>query len=349
MSSPILPDPLLPQKFVYPTKYEWVSWILAAGFLFLVLKAGLLGALIAGLAVFVCVHSLAQKLPSSMDSALARKTSLILITTVLVGGIVLGCLWIASFLNGSGNGLAALLTRMGEIMSELKQVLPAALTENWPSSVSNFNHWFGEFLKSHAAVVQTAGTDVLKSLSRIIIGMVLGGLIAVAQEGKSDHVRTLFSQALVERIDRFTLVFTQVVSAQLKISFINTVFTMIFLSVVLPLTGNELPFTKTMIILTFVLGMIPVLGNLMSNTIITIIALSTSLWIAVSALSFLIVIHKVEYFLNARIVGSQIQAKAWELLISMLIMEACFGLPGVIAAPIYYAYIKRELKDKKMI
>lgn len=332
-----------------PSKHELASWILAAGFLFVVLKAGLLGALIAGLAVFVCVHGLAQKLPSSMDSASARKTALVLITILLVGSIVLLCLWLANFLNGSGNGLAALLTRMGEIMSELKEVLPLALTENWPSSVSNFNHWFGEFLKSHAAVVQTAGTDFLKSLSRIIIGMVLGGLIAVAQEGKSDYVRAPFNQALVDRITRFTTVFTQVVSAQLKISFINTVFTMIFLAVILPLTGNELPFTKTMIILTFVLGMVPVLGNLMSNTIITIIALSTSLWIAVAALSFLIIIHKVEYFLNARIVGSQIEAKAWELLISMLVMEACFGLPGVIAAPIYYAYVKRELKDRNLI
>jgi predicted PurR-regulated permease PerM len=55
------------------------------------------------------------------------------------------------------------------------------------------------------------------------------------------------------------------------------------------------------------------------------------------------VIHKLEYFLNARIVGSQIQAKAWELLLAMLVMEAAFGIAGVAAAPIYYAYLKDEL------
>ena len=33
-------------------------------------------------------------------------------------------------------------------------------------------------------------------------------------------------------------------------------------------------------------------------------------------------IHKLEYFLNARIVGTQIRARAWELLIAMLAMEA---------------------------
>jgi len=29
----------------------------------------------------------------------------------------------------------------------------------------------------------------------------------------------------------------------------------------------------------------------------------------------------------------------------MLAMEAAFGLPGIVAAPIYYAYLKQELMD----
>jgi predicted PurR-regulated permease PerM len=74
-----------------------------------------------------------------------------------------------------------------------------------------------------------------------------------------------------------------------------------------------------------------------------------SLGVGIAALVFLIVIHKLEYFLNARIVGTQIHARAWELLIAMLIMEAAFGLAGVIAAPIYYAYLKGELEAQGLI
>jgi predicted PurR-regulated permease PerM len=37
------------------------------------------------------------------------------------------------------------------------------------------------------------------------------------------------------------------------------------------------------------------------------------------------------------------------LLLAMLIMEAAFGIPGVIAAPIFYAYIKRELLAAKLV
>jgi predicted PurR-regulated permease PerM len=92
-----------------------------------------------------------------------------------------------------------------------------------------------------------------------------------------------------------------------------------------------------------------VIGNLISNTAITIAGLSVSLGVGIAALAFLILIHKFEYFLNARIVGTQIRARAWELLLAMLLMEAAFGLPGVVAAPIYYAYLKLELEAQGLV
>ena len=71
--------------------------------------------------------------------------------------------------------------------------------------------------------------------------------------------------------------------------------------------------------------------------------------VGAAALGFLILIHKLEYFLNARIVGTQIRSRAWELLVAMLAMEAAFGLAGLIAAPIYYAYLKGELESARLI
>lgn len=91
------------------------------------------------------------------------------------------------------------------------------------------------------------------------------------------------------------------------------------------------------------------IGNLISNTLIFIVGLSLSLWVGALVLAYLIIIHKVEYFLNARIVGSRIKAKSWEVLLAMLVFEAAFGIPGVVAAPIYYAYMKSELKEAGLI
>ena len=100
---------------------------------------------------------------------------------------------------------------------------------------------------------------------------------------------------------------------------------------------------------TFIAGLVPILGNLISNTVIFTVSLSQSLAVALGSLGYLIVIHKLEYFLNARIIGSHIRARAWELLTAMLVMEAAFGIPGLVAAPIYYAYLKDELRAKALI
>ena len=57
------------------------------------------------------------------------------------------------------------------------------------------------------------------------------------------------------------------------------------------------------IVLTFIVGLLPVVGNLVSNVVIVVVSLSVSIKVAIGSLLFLIVIHKLEYFLNARIVG----------------------------------------------
>jgi predicted PurR-regulated permease PerM len=48
-------------------------------------------------------------------------------------------------------------------------------------------------------------------------------------------------------------------------------------------------------------------------------------------------------------IGAQVHARAWELLLAMLVMEAAFGIPGLIAAPIYYAYVKDELVSRRLV
>jgi len=103
------------------------------------------------------------------------------------------------------------------------------------------------------------------------------------------------------------------------------------------------------VIVTFFAGLLPVIGNLISNTIITVISIGVSFKVTIAALVFLVGVHKLEYFINAKIVGSRIHATAWELLLALLIMEALFGITGLLIAPILYAYIKSELLLAKLI
>jgi predicted PurR-regulated permease PerM len=178
--------------------------------------------------------------------------------------------------------------------------------------------------------------------------MVIGGIVSLSEVSLGPASKP-FAGALSRRIFMFHLAFRRIVFAQVRISALNTFFTWLYIVVALPVIGIHLPFAKTLVALTFVVGLIPIIGNLISNTVIVIVSMSISLGVAISSLIFLIVIHKLEYFLNAKIVGAQINSKAWELLVTMIFMEAAFGIPGVIAAPIYYAYLKSELSEYGII
>jgi predicted PurR-regulated permease PerM len=234
-----------------------------------------------------------------------------------------------------------------EILNSSRHQVPALLQpyipEDMPALRAALNDWAAE----HQRQLGVAGTSVVQVGVRVLIGMVLGAMIALYDELPLPKMGPL-AQELIGRTSRLATAFRQVVFAQVKISLLNTVFTAIFLLGVLPLFGVHLPLSKTVLI-TFIAGLLPVVGNIISNTIITIVALSVSFYVAVAALLYLIVIHKLEYFLNARIVGGEIQARAWELLLAMLVMEAAFGLPGLVAAPVFYAYVKRELVDQRWI
>jgi len=234
------------------------------------------------------------------------------------------------------------------LVEKAREQLPTSIVGWLPDSVDDLRVMALELTRKHSVSLQTIGKEAARVFVHILIGMVLGAIVALSRTRPAHQVGPLAS-ALGLRAQRLAEAFHNIVFAQIKISLLNTAFTAIFLLGVLPLMDIHVPLAKTLVVVTFIVGLLPVIGNLISNTAITIAGLSISLGVGVAALGFLILIHKLEYFLNARIVGSQIRARAWELLMAMLLMEAAFGLAGLIAAPIYYAYLKSELEAERLI
>jgi predicted PurR-regulated permease PerM len=96
--------------------------------------------------------------------------------------------------------------------------------------------------------------------------------------------------------------------------------------------------------ITFLCGLLPIIGNLISNTIIVGVAFTIAPQTALTALVFLVVLHKFEYFLNSKIVGDRIQNPMWLTLIGIVVGEKLMGIPGMILAPVLLHYIKVEGK-----
>ncbi|PYK09518.1 MAG: hypothetical protein DME61_06375 [Verrucomicrobia bacterium] len=131
--------------------------------------------------------------------------------------------------------------------------------------------------------------------------------------------------------------FATVMGAQITISLINTVLTAIFL------LAAHLPHVPLLIAVTFLCGLVPIVGNLVSNTVIVFVGLTVSLKLAISALLFLVLIHKLEYFLNSKIIGDRIRNPIWLTLIALIIGERLMGIPGLILAPAVLNYLRVEM------
>jgi predicted PurR-regulated permease PerM len=347
----VTPPPLhdaVPQR---PSAVEIAAWILAGVGMFLVLHLHLLSALLWGLAAYELVHFLGDKLPFVRGRRAAGKRWAVLILAVLVVGVLtLAVVGIIAFFRGrvALASLPALLGQMADILDTSRGRLPPWLASQIPDNAEELKNVGVTWLRVHAGELQILGAQIGRGFVHALVGMVIGALLSLGEVGKAG-ARGPLAAALTERARRLGEAFRRVVFAQVRISALNTLLTTLYLLVLLPLLGVRLPLVKTLIVLTFLAGLLPVVGNLISNTVIVVVSLSYSGGAALGSLVFLIVIHKLEYFLNARIVGSQINARAWELLLAMLVMESAFGMAGLIIAPIYYAYLKDELSSRGLI
>jgi predicted PurR-regulated permease PerM len=348
------PEPTKLEPVRYPDqrvmfRCDIAAWVIMGITLLAVLQLHLIAGLLAGLMVFELVRVIAARHHLIGVSRRAGGwIAVALVALVVILALVLGGLSVANIVTDRSDNLPALVRKMADIIGSARAYLPPWAREYLPANVNDMENTAASWLRANGRQLQDLGERAGGMLLHLLVGMIIGAMVALTDLRPTRELPVL-SRALEQRVSRLGQSFRRIVFAQIRISALNTFLTAIYLVVILPLLGVNLPLTKTMILVTFVAGLLPVIGNLISNTVIVVVSLSVSIYAAIGSLVFLVAIHKLEYFVNARIIGGQIHARAWELLLAMLVMDAIFGIPGVIAAPIYYAYIKDELKARGLV
>jgi predicted PurR-regulated permease PerM len=330
-----------------PTIYDTASWILMAAALLLVLVLRLLPALLVGLATYELVQLLVKFLKIvKIHHVRAKMAAVGMVALGVVTFIIVATLALISFLQT--DNIPMLLSKLADSIHSWQEELPTEVAEQLPDSPEELRQMVVGWLPLHVVELKEAGAEAARVIAHILFGLAIG-VLASLHEVKPHEPPGRLARALTARVERLGDAFRRVVFAQVRISALNSILTALYLLVILPALDVHLPLVKTMVGFTFLFGLLAVVGNLISNTAIVILSLSVSIPVAVASLVFLVVIHKLEYFLNAHLIGTQIRAHAWELLLAMVVMEAAFGLPGLVAAPIYYAYAKDELVDQELV
>lgn len=304
-------------------------------------------ALFVGMLTYLLVVKISLPISRLVPASLTRPLAAVVFVLILITMLVLSVIYVTQML-GNQENLAGLAAKLAEILVDMRDKLPVALIPYIPESVLELKEVLVHHLKQHGQEIGNIGKESLHAGAHMLIALVIGLMVSL-QSFTLERQRKNLPVALMARLSGLSMAFENVVFAQARISAINAALTAIFLFAILPFFDVHLPYSKTLLIITFLAGLLPIVGNLISNTLITLISLGVSFKVAIGALAFLVIVHKLEYFINARIVGDRINAAAWELLLAMLLMESLFGIPGLLMAPIMYAYLKHELAQAGVI
>jgi predicted PurR-regulated permease PerM len=197
-----------------------------------------------------------------------------------------------------------------------------------------------QYVNSAATLARGASMQVLLFIAGLVAAtsLFLSGQIDLDRD-RHPLRQNLYAACADEVAERFRLFyqsFETVLGAQVMISAINATLTFIFMLIV------GLPHAAVIFGIAFLCGLLPIVGNLISNTIIVCVGFLISPGVALAALVFLVAIHKLEYFLNSQIIGWRIRNPLWLTLVGIIVGEHLMGVPGIALAPVVLHYIKVE-------
>jgi predicted PurR-regulated permease PerM len=359
-TNPLVPVPAAqpavqpaPRPRARPSNAEIAAWILVGVLILFVLFMRIVPAVIGGLALYLILDRLALWLSKRIPGMAARTTAVILVT-LIGGGLIVGAAGFSiSFVQHHVDTVPAMMRQMADILRSTRlwlgsygpQIIPDVMTD-----AENIKGAVVDWLKGHADALKIAGGSFSVGLVHLMLGMLLAIVVFFRHVTHHDEkLRGALAIYLTEKIDRLTHAFSRIAWAQIKVSALNTLIIAIYLLVALPVWGKILPFTTTLIVLTFICGLVPILGNLVSNAVLVILSLGVSEGTAIASLIFVVALSKLQYVLTSRIVGGEIDSQAWEILFAIIVGEAAFGVSGVVMAPIVYAFAKRELRERALV
>jgi predicted PurR-regulated permease PerM len=203
--------------------------------------------------------------------------------------------------------------------------------------------WGREHMGETFDLARRAGTNVvLLIFSFILTFLIMHTQITKSGTAKPDAGQENLWQFLADFIEQKIIIFygffRQVMAAQVIISLINAVLTLGLMLVL------GIPHKLALTVLVFIFGLLPIIGNLISNTLI---CLSALLWSGplqvIATLAFLVIIHKLEYFLNGKIIGNIVKLPMYLTLLALILGEALFHISGMILSIPVILFIRFEL------
>ncbi len=246
-----------------------------------------------------------------------------------------------------------LLKNLPELSNQLqvqivKEIKGASQKWNLPAYV-DVDELKGSILKASTGILQflaTSLTPLYKGFIQFVFALAINLFFYFESEKveqaftrNPDSLMTFLFKFVQMRLRIFYVYFRRVMGGQVIIALVNTLIS----SVVIFGLGLRHPFL--MVFVVFFCGLFPVVGNLMSNSVLTINAFAaTGMWGTLICLVLLVGVHKLEYILNSKIIGGIVHLPMAVSLGALIFCEVLLGIPGLILAIPLALFVRHEFE-----
>jgi len=272
---------------------------------------------------------------------LSEKVSLLITAAVVLAllGTVLGL--------GVGRGIRAIHHAGADLPARIASIRAAPLFVQAEEHFSDAADRMVQGAEHYAAGV----IKVLSAFGHGILFALIGFILAVVfllEKSEIDHFRTSIPpESLRGTLMRwFGLVaeaMLVMVQFQLVVAACNAALTLPVLLIL------GIPHAASLVVLIFISGLVPVVGNVVSGAILSLLAYQVKGWAGVGIfVSLTFVLHKLEsYYLNPRLAARHVHLPGFVLIISLLLFEQVFGFLGLfLSFPALYVAqrIRKEME-----
>jgi len=255
-------------------------------------------------------------------SGASRKASLL--------GLVLGGLTATGALTALGVGRASRhLVHMRETLPDKMQ----ALREH--PLYARLHEQLGDTDRALEGAKHYAGSALhyASAIGHIVAFATIGFVLAVVYLLEEEHMKELHASldprsllgTLARWLGHLCDAVLVTVQLQLVVAACNTVLT---LPVLLVLGIKHVP---TLMVLIFVSGLVPVIGNVVSGVVLSAMAYQARGWLGVGIfVGLTAILHKIEsYYLNPRLTARHVRLPGFLLIVSLLAWEHLIGFVGL--------------------
>jgi len=224
----------------------------------------LIAGLLAGLMIFELVQVIAARHQLvGVSHRTGRIIAVVLVTAVTLALLGLGTFGLATLVTDRSDNLPALMSKMADIVGSARIYLPPWIQDHVPQNLDELEKTAAVLASQPCGALQVIGERFGGVLLHVLVGMIIGAMVALTDLTPTRELPVL-SRSLEQRVSRLGQSF-RASSSRRSVFGAEHLADGDLSGRAVADDGDQLPLTKTMILVTFFVGLLPVVGNLIST------------------------------------------------------------------------------------